>query len=214
MEPAWVDEDDDRVADGGIIMERPFIIRNVDDDLGELVDRTHQKLTRKCLRERYITTSIYGKGTPKWAKPEDDERNGSSSALNALTRFAGNTNIGSKSLPAKELKFTLLRDPTIGHQQGTVNCLKFHPSMPILVSATSTGRIALFQLCDDVQNLLLRKSNFFLQDVTIPNISFDYITFFNEGSSLFASANNQNYCYVYDLLSGEIKQIKQPKGFK
>jgi len=50
-------------------------------------------------------------------KLPDDEKCDSSVALNAIARFAGTTNIGSKSLPAKELKFTLLRDPTIGHQQ-------------------------------------------------------------------------------------------------
>jgi hypothetical protein len=44
----------------------------------------------------------------------DDEQ---SSALNALARFAGRNTIESKSLPAKELKFSLLRDPTIGHQK-------------------------------------------------------------------------------------------------
>lgn len=88
-------------------------------------------MTQKRLRERYITSSIYGRGTQKWVKPEgkknsgyfcifillDDEKCDSSSALNAIARFAGTTNVGSKSLPAKELKFTLLRDPTIGHQQ-------------------------------------------------------------------------------------------------
>nr|CAD2195316.1 unnamed protein product [Meloidogyne enterolobii] len=209
MKPAWVD-DDDKFPNNGELLEKPFIVRNVEADLDELAYRT-RKMTQKRLRERYITSSIYGRETQKWVKPEDDEKCDSSVALNAIARFAGTTNIGSKSLPAKELKFTLLRDPTIGHQQGTVNCLKFHPSMPILVSALSTGRIVLFQICDDVNNLLLRKSNFFLQDVTIPNISFDNITFFDRGS-LFASANNRNDCYIYDLLIGEITQIKQPKA--
>jgi hypothetical protein len=45
MEPAWVD-DDDRLVEDGVTLEKPFIVREVDDpgDLVEFLDKTHPKV--------------------------------------------------------------------------------------------------------------------------------------------------------------------------
>ena len=230
MKSAWEDEDDERVehvADEKIVNGRRFAgIRRTDaTTVKQNVDEIRPEAHRKRLREQYRLSTIHAK-TPKWARmdeaeeeksdaeeaaEEDEEDSAGEKALKQLTRSAGNMlATRSKMLPAKHLDHVLLRDPTIGHQKGAVSAIKFHPSKPVLITASTGGQIALFQLCDDEKCLELKRGNFFLQSVSLPKCRLQSIFFYNGGNSILVTASNRNYCYTYDLLDGSVEQIRQP----
>jgi len=57
MKPAWVD-DDDKFPNNGELLEKPFIVRNVEADLDELAYRTRKVCAGFCQPSRVSSVKI------------------------------------------------------------------------------------------------------------------------------------------------------------
>ncbi|KAI1719687.1 U3 small nucleolar RNA-associated protein 18 like protein [Ditylenchus destructor] len=167
--------------------------------------------------------------TPKWARLDDetqkqeadinqgsddeDEAN-ALSALHEMTRSTGKYISKSKTLSKYHIASNLLKDITIGHNKnGAITSVKFHPAKPVLVTASNNGTLSLFELLEG-QNMELKKSEHFLQDVTFSNFRISSVDFCDNGLSLLAHSDNKNYSYSYDLVEGKVSQIRVPQEFR
>ena len=90
--------------------------------------------------------------------------------------------------------------------------MRFHPCKPVLVTGSASGTVCLFQLCEEADELALKRGEHFLQDAKFERFYLDALEFCNGGLSLLAHASNKRFCYLYDLVEGGVAQVFPPKG--
>ncbi|KAH7724900.1 hypothetical protein AAVH_07492 [Aphelenchoides avenae] len=219
----WSDEDDARDEVEGVQINR--ITGHKYPKLAP-TDAVSAKEYRKRLRETYQKASHVGR-TPKWAKiaPEgdasasresdDSEGDEVMGALREMTKSTGKYITKSTVLAKTYLATNKLKDITVGHAKGSLTVVKFHPSRPVLVTGSVAGRIALFEVrlkfVEDADNLRLKKSDSFLQEVEFQKFGVDFAEFYDGGAYLMAGSSRNNYFFSYDLLEGKVSQVRRPQ---
>lgn len=70
----------------------------------------------------------------------------------------------------------------------------------------------LLQVCDNEVDIVLKKQNNFLQDVSFPNFEIASCEFYNDGKNVFVGSVKKPYFYTYDLETGETMEISKPRS--
>jgi U3 small nucleolar RNA-associated protein 18 len=202
------DEEKSDVEDVKAVQAQSSALWHDEDDDVEDVS-SHQK-------QAFIVAS-----KAKWAQgtkddkivDSDDEDDEAMGALYSLTRTTGKVTTTAKNLTRTYIKCDKTKDITLGHNgNGPIVNLAFHPSRPVLMTCGQRStKIAFFEVCNSMEDVTLKKSNHFLQDVSFPDYEVASVDFWNYGQSVFVGSVKRPYFYSYDLADGKINQISRPR---
>uniref|UniRef100_A0A1I7Z2Z4 WD_REPEATS_REGION domain-containing protein n=1 Tax=Steinernema glaseri TaxID=37863 RepID=A0A1I7Z2Z4_9BILA len=214
LKPAWVDSEDEEAEVDLDDLNTRSNLRLTTDQRGQKISAKEYQERLKVKYERVVSRDAI----PKWAQlPKEDEQKKADSddddvteTIDAMTRKAM-TYIGkSEQLFKGALHFNRLRDITIGtSRRSPVNLLKFHPSRPVMITASQDGAVALYKVPDTSEEDSLKKS-FFLQDTRFKKFPITSCELYRQSTALLVGSDEQSYLYSYDLVEGEVTQIDRP----
>lgn len=198
-QPAWEDDADEeeRIE---ISSESQFKkLRDTEDETVVSGKKFTQKLKRQFEK-------IYGdaswadldKKTRKESSSEDDEED------SVLTR-AGRLLTGKADyLPSGILDITRIKDANIDKpSNATIQCIEFHPSAKVLLTAGFNKTLDLFQI--DGQ------TNPKLQSVFLERFPIHTAHFSTDGEQVILASQKREF-YVYDMVKGDVIKIPQIRG--
>ncbi|CEF61283.1 U3 small nucleolar RNA-associated protein 18 homolog [Strongyloides ratti] len=210
-------EEEDNIPDKIDNKETKTSVWNDDDEsFSEDDEKLKQK---KKIRQNYIQNNI---NKYSWAKKkkltkdhhsdsDDDELDKVSSLL---SKKAGKYIKKQKGLGSKIINFNPIKDISLGyHTDKPVASVKFHPTKPVLMVASSKGQISLFTVCDPNNLKKIEKDNY-LQHITIKKFRLVNAEYYAGGTKILASGYKSTCLYSYDILSGAVDETFVPKGVK
>lgn len=197
--PVWEDEADDEERIEITSMSRLKKLRDTEDE----TVITGKKYTQK-LKQQF--QKIYGDAS--WADLDKKKRKDSLSedeeedlilqrAGNLLTKKANNLPHG--ILDIKRIKDANIEKPS----NATLQCVEFHPSAKVLLTAGFNKTLDLFQI--DGQ------TNPKLQSVFLERFPIHTAHFSSDGEQVILASQRRSF-YVYDMIKGEVIKIPEIRG--
>lgn len=201
--PAWVDDADEEER---IEIAAEPRLRKLRDSEDETVV-SGKKFTQK-LKKQF--EKVYGdaswadldKKTRKVSESDDDD-----DEENLVLKRAGNL-LSSKSdkLPHGFLDIVRVKDANIDKpSNATLQCVEFHPSAKVLLTAGFNKTLDLFQI--DGQ------TNPKLQSIFLENFPIHTAHFSADGEQVVLASQRRSF-YVYDMIKGDVIKIPQIRGRK
>lgn len=203
-QPVWVDDADE--VERVDISADPLLrkLRSTEDETVVSGRKFSQKLKQQFEK-------IYGDGG--WAdldrktKNETDSEDDDDNDEDSILKRAGNL-LTSKSdyLPQGFLDIRRVKDANKekpSNEKGALQCVEFHPSAKVLLTAGFNKTLTLFQI--DGQ------TNPKLQSIFINHFPISTAHFTADGEQV-VLASERRFFYVYDLIKGDITKIPYIKG--
>uniref|UniRef100_A0AC35TWF0 U3 small nucleolar RNA-associated protein 18 homolog n=1 Tax=Rhabditophanes sp. KR3021 TaxID=114890 RepID=A0AC35TWF0_9BILA len=186
------------------------------DDSDQEEDSDFETKTKKARRLEYIDTNLNKHGWASAAKVakvshSDSEDSDLEEAERNLKSKAGSFIKKSSKILKKTLNFNKVKDVTIGHNRGSViESVQFHPTRPVLFTASSRGVITLFKVCEADNLKKVEKENY-LQHVEIKKFRLTEAKFYLHGTAILSAGYRSRILYSYNILTGAVTELFVPK---
>ncbi|KAJ3053377.1 U3 snoRNP protein [Rhizophlyctis rosea] len=193
--PAWEDEDDIAVN-----IANTRRLRKLRKDYAEEI------LTGRDYEERLRAQFEKLHPTPEWAnqRSQEDEEIGGD-LLTILRRTKGIVKTGrAKPLNPDRLEVVRMKDANqMAYSQGAIQSLSFHPTAPVLLTASLDKSLKLFQIDGRI--------NPKIQSLILKDLPITSATFAHTGTQIYLSGKRP-YFYSFDIETGKIDKIPGLKG--